>query len=379
MKRVDIIFGTRPELIKLYPLISLLRRRSGYDLRVICSGQHREMLTSLFEWFQFEPDYDLAIMKNNSGLSNLTVAALGSISEFFDSNGKPELLLVQGDTTTAFAAALAAFYHNILVGHIEAGLRTFDNHSPWPEEINRVFISKLSDWHFAPTMVNQENLVKEGIQPDKVFVTGNTVIDALTYSVDRIAREGIFPAQLASYFVGPLKDMKIVLITGHRRENFGKGLEAVCEAVRILRRSHPDVHFIYPVHLNPNVSGPVRQLLGDLEGIRLIEPLPYPEFVSLMLRSALIITDSGGIQEEAPTLGKTVLVTRKNTERPETEAAGYAILVGTETNLIVNTVKQHLSGREVSQERRAVTNPYGDGTAGQRIVDILDRLQWKGV
>jgi UDP-N-acetylglucosamine 2-epimerase (non-hydrolysing) len=371
MMRIDVVFGTRPELIKLFPVIKLLDR-SEFKLRIINTGQHREMLDMLLNWFEVKPDVNLSVMREKNTLASLTGNILTGISAVYQED-RPDLVLVQGDTTTAFASSLAAFYLKIPIGHVEAGLRTFNRQSPWPEEVNRVFITRIADLHFAPTSLNVKHLTGEGVCHKHIFLTGNTVIDALHYSVEKVTEKKIFPASLAAYFEGPLKDKKIVLITGHRRESFGEGFESICLAIRDLALKYPDIHYIYPVHLNPNVQIPVARILGQasLPNVRLINPLTYPEFVSLMKRSNLILTDSGGVQEEAPSLGKPVLVMRENTERPEGVMSGSVRLAGTRRDKIVEEVARLLSDSEAFSAMSSANNPYGDGRAAGRIIEAI--------
>lgn len=370
--KIAIVFGTRPELIKLFPLIEELKKFPTISLYVINTGQHREMLDKLMSWLGVKPDINLAVMENSPGLDKLTASILTGVTSVLISE-KPDWVIVQGDTTTAFAATLAAFYLRIRVGHVEAGLRTFDKYSPWPEEINRTMITKIAELHFAPTKWNKEVLEKEGVEPNRIILTGNTVIDALQYSVSRVKETGLFPAQLKEFYKGSLQNNKIVLITGHRRESFGQGFESIGLAIKELAQRFPPVYFIYPVHLNPNVQEPVLRILGgdSLSNIKLIEPLPYQEFVSLMERSYLILTDSGGVQEEAPSLGKPVLVMRGNTERPEGVKAGSVILTGTDQQAIVDAVAELLTNEHKHSAMTIISNPYGDGYAAQRIARAI--------
>lgn len=369
--RIDVVFGTRPELIKLFPVISQVDP-DEFKLRIINTGQHREMLEMLLNWFEVKPDVDLSVMREKNTLASLTGNILTGVSSVFQQD-RPDLVLVQGDTTTAFAASLAAFYLKIPIGHVEAGLRTFNRQSPWPEEVNRVFITKIADLHFAPTSSNVKHLTAEGVCDKDIFLTGNTVIDALYYSVAKVTEKKIFPASLAEYFEGPLKDKKIVLITGHRRESFGEGFESICLAIRDLALKFPDIQYIYPVHLNPNVQMPVARILGEasLPNVKLINPLSYPEFVSLMKRAHLILTDSGGVQEEAPSLGKPVLVMRENTERPEGVVSGSVRLTGTRRDKIVEEVARLVSDGQAFSAMSSANNPYGDGRAAGRIIGAI--------
>lgn len=367
---ITVIFGTRPEAIKLIPVIKELEKNDNVKVTIISTGQHKEMLVPILDWFNINPDFELDIMRPDQSLSSLSVLCLEKIDEIL-SKLSPDLLIVQGDTTTAFISSLAAFYLKIRVAHVEAGLRTFNNLSPWPEEVNRNLISKIADYHFAPTENNMENLLKENISSEKVFVTGNTVIDALQYSADMVAKRNVFPEELEAFYTGKNKSKNIVLITGHRRENFGEGFISICKAIKSLAENFTDVFFVYPVHLNPNVQEVVKKYLTGLINVKLIRPLGYPEFISLMKRSYIILTDSGGVQEEGPSLGKPVLVMRENTERPEALKFGTVKLVGTEKLKIVEAVGELLSDKNAYDKMSKAVNPYGDGTAAKQIVSIL--------
>jgi len=371
--RVDIVFGTRPELIKLFPVIKALKKSNRFQVRTINTGQHREMLSMILDWFDLHPDVTLELMKDRPGLDSLTAITLTQMTSIFVED-KPDLVLVQGDTTTAFASALAAFYLKIRIGHVEAGLRTFNKFSPWPEEINRTFISKIADFHFAPTALNRQHLVKEGVASGDIFITGNTVIDALNHSIKKISEQNIYPAQLSEYFSGSKQEQKLILITGHRRESFGEGFESICWAIRDLAEKFVDVHFVYPVHLNPNVQEPVSKILGasSYQNVKLLQPLSYQEFVSLMLRSHLILTDSGGVQEEAPSLGKPVLVMRENTERPEGVESGSVRLIGTARADIISAVTELLTNDSSYRAMSHASNPYGDGNSATLIREIIE-------
>ncbi len=367
MPRISLIFGTRPEAVKLAPVILALRREASLDIRVCVTAQHRGMLDQVLEVFGIAPDADLHLMRPDQALGELTARAMAGLDAYL-ADEKPDLVLVQGDTTTVFCAALAAFYHGIRVAHVEAGLRTGRRDSPFPEEINRVLTTRVADLHFAPTERSRENLLAERIPADAIHVTGNTVIDALLLARRRIAaappRVNGLPAELQPAVDGP----RIVLITGHRRENFGEGFRSICRTVARLAGDFPDHHFVYPVHLNPNVQAPVRELLSGAPNIHLIDPLDYLPFVALMDRAHLILTDSGGVQEEAPSLGKPVLVLRDTTERPEAVEAGTAKLVGTDEALICSeTARLLVDGATYADMARAI-NPYGDGQASGRIV-----------
>lgn len=371
--RVDFVLGTRPEAVKLSIPIIHFRADSTLDVRVISTGQHKEMLAHIFDWFDIIPDVELEVMQVNQSLGQLTANVLSGLNDVYSRAVKPDWIVVQGDTTSAFCGALFGYYNKVKVAHVEAGLRTFDKFSPWPEEMNRLLISNLADLHFAPTKQNAENLLKEGVPPEKIIVTGNTVIDALLHSLEKIERNKSFPADLAEYFVGEYSDQRVVLITGHRRENFGAGFANICYAIRKLATDFPSVHFIYPVHLNPNVQHTVNEVLGDskLKNIRLTRPLNYEDFISLMNRSSFILTDSGGVQEEAPGLGKPVLVLRRNTERPEAVEYGTVKLVGTDVETIVTTSSKLLTDALFYNSMAKATNPYGDGTAASQILRAI--------
>jgi len=368
VSKVAIIFGTRPEAIKLAPVILALKNDPRFSCQVCVTAQHREMLDQVLDVFGIKPDVDLDLMEPNQTLAGLTARAVEAIDRFL-AKSKPDLVLVQGDTTTTFCAALVAFYHHIPVGHVEAGLRTGNLDSPWPEEANRVLATRLTTLHFAPTELNRQNLLKERVAPERVFVTGNTVIDALFLARDIIkehppAVPGL-PEALADAG-GP----RLVLITGHRRESFGPGFEAICKAIAELARRFPETAFVYPVHLNPNVRKPVNQILrgAGTSNIHLIDPLPYLPFVAMMNRSAVILSDSGGVQEEAPSLGKPVLVMRDTTERPEAVIAGTVKLVGADEGKIVEETGKLLTDKAAYDEMARAHNPYGDGKATGRIV-----------
>ncbi|MBN1818392.1 MAG: UDP-N-acetylglucosamine 2-epimerase (non-hydrolyzing) [Sedimentisphaerales bacterium] len=368
MKRVSFIFGTRPEAIKLCPLILAMRKTTQLCPHVCVTGQHREMLYQVLEAFDVVPDVDLELMEPNQTLVSLTSKAIFSIDEYLNKK-QPDLVLVQGDTTSVFCASLAAYYHQIPVGHVEAGLRTGNKYSPYPEEINRILTTHLSDYHFAPTEISRKNLLKEGVHADRVFVTGNTVIDALYLAVQKVASwKPLIPGVPSDIFSS---ERPVVLITGHRRENFREGFEAICKAISTLAKRFQEVVFIYPVHLNPNVREPVLRLLNGFSNILLIEPLGYLPFVALMNRSVLILTDSGGVQEEAPSLGKPVLVMRETTERPEAVEAGTVKLVGACYERIVEQASSLLMNKDEYECMARSINPYGDGKACERIIDIL--------
>ncbi len=369
MKKVSLIFGTRPEAIKLCPLVLELKKHLEFEAHVCVTGQHRQMLDQVLEVFDVRPDVDLDLMQPDQTLAGLTARAITAIDGYL-SEYKPDIVIVQGDTTTCFCAALAAFYRQIPIGHVEAGLRTWNKCSPFPEEINRVMTSQIADLHFAPTAWSKENLLKEGVPEDRIFVTGNTVIDALHIAVEKVRKgppviPGV-PKELLSDDTRP-----IVLITGHRRENFGDGFRNICEAISELSERFPTVAFVYPVHLNPNVRKPVFDLLSGRANVHLIEPLSYLPFVALINRSKLVLTDSGGVQEEAPGLGKPVLVMRDTTERPEAIEAGTVRLTGTDRVIIVDSVAALLDDEHAYSTMARAVNPYGDGKACQRIVSAL--------
>ncbi|MEN3009613.1 MAG: UDP-N-acetylglucosamine 2-epimerase (non-hydrolyzing) [Candidatus Bipolaricaulaceae bacterium] len=369
MLKVLTVFGTRPEAIKLAPVILELKRHPKVISRVCITAQHREMLDPFLRFFNINPDYDLNIMQPNQTLFDITARALYGLRDVLE-NESPDIVLVQGDTTTAFAAALAAFYLKIPIGHVEAGLRTSDKYQPFPEEINRRLISHLADLHFAPTERAKANLLAEGIPPAHVYVTGNTVIDALLFILERTKDQDVLPPELAR--LPP--DRKIILVTAHRRENFGKGLDNICIALRRIVQEAPEVEIVYPVHLNPNVRAVVLRLLANVERVHLLDPLDYVAFVHLMARSYLILTDSGGIQEEAPTLKKPVLVLRETTERPEVLEVGAAKLVGTDSDKIVSETLCLLRSPQEYNRMTKAGNPFGDGQAAKRIVQTLDTL-----
>ncbi len=369
MRKTSLIFGTRPEAIKLCPLVLELRRHAEFQTHVCVTGQHREMLDQVLEVFGVTPDTDLNIMRPNQTLAELTARAVAEIDGYL-ARHKPDIVIVQGDTTTCFCGALAAFYRRIPVAHVEAGLRTWQKYSPFPEELNRVMTSRIADLHFAPTAWSKENLLKEGIAENRIFVTGNTVIDALHIAVERIRRnppeiQGV-PKEFFNGDTSPL-----VLITGHRRENFGNGFRDLCEAISDLAARFPNTAFVYPVHLNPNVRKPVYDALSARSNIHLIEPLGYLSFIAMMKRSTLVLTDSGGVQEEAPGLGKPVLVMRNTTERPEAVETGMVQITGTDRETIVNSVTALLSNRSVYEAMSRSVHPYGDGRACKNIAAIL--------
>lgn len=372
--KVLTVFGTRPEAIKMAPLVKALENAQGIEARTCVTGQHRQMLDQVLELFAIRPDYDLNIMQPRQTLAMVTSHILQAIGPVLQDFG-PDLVLVHGDTATTFAATLAAFYEKIAVGHVEAGLRTGDLYSPWPEEANRCLTGRLARWHFAPTAQTRDNLLREGVASDAIVVTGNTVIDALLMTERRLREDAALRKAQEAQFAFLRPDARLVLITGHRRENFGGGFERICEAVGKLAMQHPEVDFLYPVHLNPQVREPVNRLLTGKPNVHLIEPQDYLPFVYLMGRSHLILTDSGGIQEEAPSLGKPVLVMRETTERPEAVEAGTVRLVGTDTDAICAGVHDLLTDAAHYNAMARAHNPYGDGQACARIVQFLqDRV-----
>ncbi|CDH03921.1 non-hydrolyzing UDP-N-acetylglucosamine 2-epimerase [Xenorhabdus bovienii] len=372
--KVLTVFGTRPEAIKMAPLVHALAKDAAFDAKVCVTAQHREMLDQVLHLFEITPDFDLNIMKKGQDLTDITCRILEGMKPVLE-EFKPDVVLVHGDTATTMATSLAAFYQRIPVGHIEAGLRTGDLYSPWPEEANRKIAGHLAMYHFAPTENSQNNLLKESIAGSSIFVTGNTVIDALLWVRDRIVSDDALSGQLAKLypFIDPNK--KMILVTGHRRESFGGGFERICEALAQVARAHPEVQVVYPVHLNPNVSEPVKRILHDIDNVILINPQDYLPFVYLMNHAYMILTDSGGIQEEAPSLGKPVLVMRDTTERPEAVDAGTVRLVGTKTQTIVEEVTRLLTDDIAYQQMSRAHNPYGDGQACQRILEALRKNQ----
>ncbi len=372
MKKISVIFGTRPEAIKLCPLVLAMRADPEIDCRVCVTGQHREMLQQVLDVFGVVPDVDLALMQKDQTLAGLTARALSELDAYLTTEN-PDAVVVQGDTTTVLCGALAAFYRQIPIAHVEAGLRTGNLASPWPEEGNRILTTRLTKWHFAPTETNRANLLKEAIPNSDIYVVGNTVIDALFYAKDLVEKNPPSIPGLPNDSLDFLGEARMVLITGHRRENFGDGFENICQAIHTLAVRYPETHFIYPVHLNPHVREPVNRILGaHLEkNVHLIEPQSYLSFVALMNRAYLILTDSGGVQEEAPSLGKPVLVMRDTTERPEAVTAGTVRLVGAHAASIERHAIELLDNEERYQAMAAVINPYGDGQSVQRIVSIL--------
>lgn len=382
MKKIMLVFGTRPEAIKMAPLVKEFQKHPETFQTIVCvTGQHREMLDQVLHLFDIKPDYDLNIMKQGQDLYDVTSRVLLGMRDVLK-EANPDIVLVHGDTTTSTASALAAFYQQIPVGHVEAGLRTHDIYSPWPEEMNRLITGRIATYHFSPTALSKQNLLDEGINEEAITVTGNTVIDALYMVVDKIKSDKQLGKELenllreSGYDVNRLNGTrKLVLITGHRRENFGEGFISMCRAIKALTEKYPNADFVYPMHLNPNVRKPIHEVFGedlsDLDNMFFIEPLEYLSFIYLMEKSTIVLTDSGGIQEEAPGLGKPVLVMRDTTERPEALEAGTVKLVGTDYDKIVNEVSALLDDREYYDKMSKAVNPYGDGLACKRIINSL--------
>ena len=388
MKKVMLVFGTRPEAIKMAPLVKKFQENADFQTLVCVTAQHREMLDQVLDIFDIKPDYDLNIMKQGQDLYDITSRVMLGLRDVLNETN-PDIVLVHGDTTTSMAAALAAFYKQIPVAHIEAGLRTNDIYSPWPEEMNRRMTGRIATYHFAPTELSRQNLLKENVDDNNIIITGNTVIDALFMVVDKIKNDTALAETLKNNIKNNGYDVerqkKLVLITGHRRENFGDGFKNICCAIRDLSIKYPDVDFVYPMHLNPNVRKPISEIFGiDVKNKThenqfsnnafFIEPLDYLNFVFLMEKADIILTDSGGIQEEAPSLGKPVLVMRNNTERPEALDAGTVKLVGTDYNKIVNEVSELLDNENSYKTMSQATNPYGDGLACERIVNFMKKI-----
>ncbi|HEY4468148.1 MAG TPA: UDP-N-acetylglucosamine 2-epimerase (non-hydrolyzing) [Klebsiella sp.] len=372
--KVLTVFGTRPEAIKMAPLVHALAKDPHFEAKVCVTAQHREMLDQVLKLFSIVPDYDLNIMQPGQGLTEITCRILEGLKPVLESF-RPDVVLVHGDTTTTMAASLAAFYQRIPIGHVEAGLRTGDLNSPWPEEGNRTLTGHLATYHFAPTATSRQNLLRENIADNRITVTGNTVIDALFWVRDRVLSDEALHNELAQCYPFLASGKKMILVTGHRRESFGRGFEQICQALAEIAANNPDVQIVYPVHLNPNVSEPVKRILGHIDNVILIEPQDYLPFVWLMNRAWLILTDSGGIQEEAPSLGKPVLVMREMTERPEAVSAGTVCLVGTDSQRIVNAVTRLLQDESAYQAMSRAHNPYGDGQACHRILSALKNNQ----
>lgn len=372
-KKNLIVFGTRPEAIKMAPLVQAFLRNDKFETKVCVTAQHREMLDQVLDFFEITPDYDLDLMRPNQNLYSLTATIIENMKPVLD-EVKPDYVYVHGDTTTSMAVGIAAFYSGAKICHVEAGLRTFDRQYPFPEEFNRQLTGKIADFHFSPTELSKNNLLAENTKEDNILVTGNTVIDALLYGIEKVNAENFNDAEIEN-----LKNLlnfqnKIILVTGHRRENHGDGLNNICAALKTIAQNHPDIQIVYPVHLNPNVVGPVNELLSGVENIHLVSPLAYPAFIWLMEKSHLIITDSGGIQEEAPSLGKPVLVTRTTTERPEAVDEGTVLLVGTDKARIVAETEKLLNDTEYYNAMSMLHNPYGDGKTSERIVNFIEQL-----
>lgn len=370
MKKILLVFGTRPEAIKMAPLALTLNKDSRFNTKVCVTGQHRQMLDQVLELFNLTPDYDLNVMKPGQDLTDITTSILQGMKKILE-DLRPDFVLVHGDTSTTLAASLAAYYQQIPVGHVEAGLRTGNIYSPWPEEANRKLTGALAKLHFAPTETSKQNLLAEGVRPENIYVTGNTVIDSLFTTIQKLDSASEYKHKLEEQFKFLDKNKKLILVTGHRRESFGQGFKDICNALLKVATSYKDIQIIYPVHLNPNVREPVTRLLGHVNNIFLVEPLDYLPFIYLMNCSHIVLTDSGGIQEEAPSLGKPVLVMRNTTERPEAVVAGTVKLVGTNTDEIVAGINELLTNETVYRAMSVAHNPYGDGKACLRICDAL--------
>ena len=377
-KKIMLVFGTRPEAIKMAPLIHAIKAEpENFKLKICVTSQHREMLDQVLDIFNIKPDIDLNLMTKNQNLSNLTSLILNKMQTVFTKH-QPNIVLVHGDTTTTLATSMAAFYESIPVGHVEAGLRTYNLNAPFPEEFNRQITSKITKWHFAPTKLSKKNLLSEGVDKSLIIITGNTVIDALNWILTRINNDKNRQQNLNNILNAVLsfnwKNENFVLVTAHRRENFGDGFLEICSALKELSLNYPKIHFVYPVHLNPNVSKIVYKLLKGIKNIYLIKPLEYEPFIYLLKHSYLVLTDSGGIQEEAPSLGKPVLVMRDTTERPEAVDAGTVEIVGSNQKKIVKGVSRLLNNKNHYQKMSRAHNPYGDGLACKRIVDVLQKI-----
>ena len=369
-----IIFGTRPEAIKMAPLVKeFLKHNDKFDTKVCITAQHREMLDQVLEFFEITPDFDLDLMKPNQNLYSLTADIIINLKPILE-DFKPDYVYVHGDTTTTMAASIASFYSGAKVCHVEAGLRTFNKRSPFPEEVNRSIAGSISDYHFAPTTTSKQNLLNENINTNSILVTGNTVIDALQFSSNKVTSSSYTDDEVETLKTLVDTSKKLILVTGHRRENHGQGFINICSALKQIALENKDVQIIYPVHLNPNVQKPVYDLLGDVNNVNLIAPLSYPAFVWLMSKSYIIITDSGGVQEEAPSLGKPVLVMRDTTERPEAVDAGTVLLVGTDTEKIVTETNKLLNNQEFYNSMSMLHNPYGDGTSCEKMLEFIRDL-----
>ena len=376
MKKILIVFGTRPEAIKMAPLVKAFKNKNNFDTRVCVTAQHRQMLDQVLEIFEIVPEYDLNIMKAGQDLYDITANVLVGIRDVL-TDFAPDVVFVHGDTSTTFSTSLAAYYAKVKVGHIEAGLRTYDIYSPWPEEGNRQLTGVLANYHFAPTAQSQQNLLTEGKDKNNIFVTGNTVIDALMYVVHRIDNQPELKQKIRAKISAqyPLETQrKVILVTGHRRENFGQGFINICEGLKQIALNNPEIDIVYPVHLNPNVQRPVNEILSNIANIYLIDPLQYEEFIYLMSQAYFIITDSGGIQEEAPSLGKPVLVMRDTTERPEAVVAGTVKLVGCDQAVLVREAEKLLNDQNEYEMMSRAHNPYGDGKACERVVQLMQDL-----
>lgn len=373
MQKLLFIFGTRPEAVKMAPLIKEFEKHPDhFDVKVAVTGQHREMLDQVLQFFNIKPDYDLNLMKPNQTLFDVTADALRGMEKILE-EVKPDLVIVQGDTTTVFAGALAGFYKKISVAHLEAGLRSGDKYSPFPEEINRILTGHIADYHWCPTEKARENLLAEGIKDEKIHVVQNTVIDALFLALDLLKEEG--DEKYLEFFKDVDFNKKLILVTAHRRESFGQPFENICNAVKELSTKYPDVEFVYPVHLNPNVREVVFGILSDIPNIHLMDPLDYPYMVWIMNKAHIVLTDSGGVQEEAPSLGKPVIVLRDVTERQEGVDAGTAKLVGTDKELIINATSALLDNEQEYEKMAKAVNPYGDGTTSKKIVKLLSTME----
>lgn len=374
MKKILIVFGTRPEAIKMAPVIKEFKKfKTYFETKVCVTAQHRQMLDQVLNFFNIEVDFDLNLMKPNQNLYNLTADIINNIKIVLE-DFNPDFVFVHGDTTTSMAASIASFYNGSKVCHVEAGLRTHNKLSPYPEEINRQITARIADYNFAPTKQSKDNLIEENIDKEKIYVTGNTVIDALITSVKKVNRK---PSKLINKFIKVIGSKKIILVTGHRRENHGKGIIRICEALKEIANKNEDMVIIYPVHLNPKIQKPVSDILSGIKNILLVKPFAYEDFIWMMNRSKLIITDSGGVQEEAPSLGKPVLVMRETTERPEAVDAGTVILVGTDKEAIVNETLNLLNNKKKYMQMSRLHNPYGDGKASKRIVEFIVNINNK--
>lgn len=380
MKKVLLVFGTRPEAIKMAPLVKAFENESSIESKVCVTAQHREMLDQVLEMFEIGPDYDLNLMKPGQDLYDITANVLLGMKSVLD-DFSPDIVLVHGDTTTTASVSLSAFYKKIKVGHVEAGLRTGNIYSPWPEEANRQITGVLANYHFAPTTTSQNNLLRENKNAKNIIVTGNTVIDALFLALEKIENNDEIKSKIIDSINSQYKlqdDKKIILVTGHRRENFGDGFINICEALKTIATNNPEIDIVYPVHLNPNVQKPVREILSNTPNVYLIQPLQYESFIYMMNKSCFIITDSGGVQEEAPSLGKPVLVMRGTTERPEAVEAGTVKLVGTNKDAIIKEAQKLIADKTEYKKMSKAHNPYGDGKACERIVEFIKgrEFQW---